>query len=147
MIDTIEKSPVHGTAVAVNGRGFLILGPSGAGKSGLALQMIALGAVLVADDQVLLERLDGQIWMRAPENLHGLIEARGVGLIHQPALSEARLSCVVDLSIEPETRMPHPQSVHVLGSRIDLLKGRNLPNLSSILLLLGRDGPAGARQA
>ncbi|PLS21790.1 HPr kinase/phosphorylase [Neptunicoccus cionae] len=143
MTDRIGKSPVHGTAVAVNGQGFLILGPSGSGKSGLALQMIALGASLVADDQVILESRDAQIWMSSPAPLHGLIEARGFGLLKQPALSQARLSRVVDLSAEPETRMPHPSSVHVMGSRIDLIKGRNLPNLASILLLLGRDGPTG----
>lgn len=145
MTDIIEKSPVHGTAVAVNGRGFLILGPSGSGKSGLALQMIALGAELVADDQVLLEDRKGQIWMSAPAPLYGMIEARGIGLLRQPALHGAHLIHVVDLSTEPETRMPHPQSVHVMGSRIDLLKGHNIPNLASILLLLGRDGPVDGR--
>ena len=36
---------------ASDGRGLLILGPSGAGKSALALQLIALGARLVADDR------------------------------------------------------------------------------------------------
>ncbi|WP_069301431.1 HPr kinase/phosphorylase [Neptunicoccus sediminis] len=145
MTDLIEKSPVHGTAVAVNGQGFLIMGPSGSGKSGLALQMIALGADLVADDQVLLTHRAGQVWMSSPAPLHGMIEARGIGLLRQPAVQAARLSRVVDLSAEPETRMPHPRSVHVMGSRIDLLKGRNIPNLASILLLLGRDGPVDGR--
>ena len=41
---------VHGTTVARAGRAVLILGASGTGKSALALQMIALGARLVADD-------------------------------------------------------------------------------------------------
>ncbi|RME65602.1 MAG: aldolase, partial [Alphaproteobacteria bacterium] len=41
---------VHGTCVAIDGAGVLILGPSGAGKSDFALRLIDEGAVLVADD-------------------------------------------------------------------------------------------------
>lgn len=142
MIADIHQGPVHGTAVAVGGRGFLILGPSGAGKSGLALQMIALGADLVADDQVLLTARDGPVFLTAPPALHGLIEARGVGLLSVPTLPEAPLQCVVDLAADPETRMPHPQHVHVLGRRIDLINGRNVPNLSFVLMILGQNAQA-----
>ena len=42
---------LHGSCVAVEGRGVLIVGPSGAGKSSLALALMALGAELVADDR------------------------------------------------------------------------------------------------
>jgi HPr kinase/phosphorylase len=69
---------LHASVVAVDGAGVLILGASGAGKSGLALRMIALGALLVSDDQVLLERCGDVLVARAPETLSGLIEARGV---------------------------------------------------------------------
>ena len=41
---------MHATTVALRGRGLLILGPSGSGKSTLALQLMAVGARLVADD-------------------------------------------------------------------------------------------------
>ena len=47
---------LHATCVAVDGRGLLILGPSGSGKSALALQLIALGAQLVADDRTRVSR-------------------------------------------------------------------------------------------
>ena len=47
---------LHASAVALDGRGALLLGASGAGKSGLALRLMALGARLVADDRVLLRR-------------------------------------------------------------------------------------------
>ena len=142
MIADINQSPVHGTAVAVGGRGFLILGPSGAGKSGLALQMIALGADLVADDQVILTQRDGVVYLTAPAPLAGLVEARGVGLLSVPALSEAALQCVVDLATDPETRMPHPLHVHVQGRRIDLINGRNIPNLAFVLMVLGHNAQA-----
>ena len=45
-------------------------GPSGAGKSSLALQLMAWGADLVADDRTLLrERSDGAIEALAPPTL------------------------------------------------------------------------------
>lgn len=42
--------PIHGSAVEINGRGYLICGPSGAGKSTLAAGLVALGARLISDD-------------------------------------------------------------------------------------------------
>ena len=71
---------LHASCVAIDGRGLLILGPSGAGKSALALQMMALGADLVSDDQTLVWAQDGRLLARAPNALSGLIEARFVGL-------------------------------------------------------------------
>lgn len=42
--------PMHGCAVAIDGRAVLILGDAGAGKSSLAAGLIAQGAALVSDD-------------------------------------------------------------------------------------------------
>lgn len=42
--------PIHGSAVEIDGRGYLICGPSGAGKSTLAAGLVALGARLISDD-------------------------------------------------------------------------------------------------
>lgn len=42
--------PMHGCAVAVDGRAALILGTAGAGKSSLTAGLIAAGATLVSDD-------------------------------------------------------------------------------------------------
>ena len=39
-----ETINLHASAVALDGRGALILGASGSGKSGLALRLMALGA-------------------------------------------------------------------------------------------------------
>lgn len=42
--------PIHGSAVELNGRGYLICGRSGTGKSTLAAGLIAQGARLISDD-------------------------------------------------------------------------------------------------
>lgn len=136
----IHETPVHGTAVAVGGQGFLIVGPSGSGKSGLAIQMIALGAQLVSDDQVELIKGHGVVGMQAPVGLGGLIEARYVGLLNVKPIEHARLHHVVDLNADAATRLPQLQVCEVLGVRIDLINGGNVPNLASTLLLLGRGG-------
>ncbi|MFZ3585333.1 HPr kinase/phosphorylase [Loktanella sp. DJP18] len=72
---------VHATAVAIAGRGVLIRGRSGAGKSALALDLMAFGAVLIADDRVHLTRRGDRILATCPPVLSGLTEARGLGLL------------------------------------------------------------------
>ncbi|MEJ6709814.1 MAG: serine kinase [Amylibacter sp.] len=134
----IKNSPVHGTAIAVGGRGFLFVGSSGCGKSGLALQMMALGAELISDDQVLLQHVGMNVEMTAPDSLDSLIEARFIGVLKTKTLQSAVLCHVIDLDKEPEARMPQLQHSEVLGVRIDLINGRNVPNLASSLMILGR---------
>ncbi|MEF9600929.1 HPr kinase/phosphatase C-terminal domain-containing protein, partial [Paracoccus sp. PXZ] len=72
---------LHASCIAHRGRGLLILGPSGAGKSTLALEMMAFGATLVADDRTILRREGGRIVADAPDSIRGRIEARGVGIL------------------------------------------------------------------
>ena len=64
---------LHGSAVALEGRGLLILGASGTGKSALALRMMAHGARLVADDRVVLARRGDALIASAPPALRGTI--------------------------------------------------------------------------
>ncbi|MFN3294129.1 MAG: HPr kinase/phosphorylase [Gemmobacter sp.] len=100
---------LHASCVAFGDAGVLILGPSGAGKSALALQLMALGAALVADDRVAL-RPDGTGGLRAaaPPGLPPLIEARGIGLLRATLQPEARVMLAVDLG-QAETRRLPPQ--------------------------------------
>ncbi len=132
---------VHGTAVAVDGRGLLIMGGSGTGKSALALAMIGLGAVLVSDDQTTLSLARGEIMLTCPNpDLHGVIEARGVGLLRAEAIQTARLTLVVDLDLSETDRLPPRRSVTVLGCAIDLVYGHQSPTFPVALMLQLRHG-------
>lgn len=135
---TLENNPVYGSAIAVDGRGFLIRGASGSGKSGLVLQMMALGADLISDDQVIIERSAGTIIMSAPQTLVGKIEARFVGILNVPTRKNAVLNHVIDLDVDSQAQLPQLQHCEVLGLQIDLINGRNVPNLASILMIFGR---------
>ena len=94
----------HGSCVARDGAGVLLLGPSGVGKSDLALRLLRHGFVLVADDQV--DVIDG--YARPPTALAGLLEARGLGIVQLPYVSVVKLQLVVVLAEQSE-RLPHPE--------------------------------------
>jgi len=95
---------IHGSCVARDGAGVLIVGPSGAGKSDLALRLLGRGFVLVADDRV--DVVDG--FARAPDALAGLLEVRGLGIVRLPYMSDVRLKIAVGLGCENE-RLPRPE--------------------------------------
>jgi len=137
-----ESLTLHASAVAVGGRGVLLLGPSGAGKSALALALIGRGAALVADDRVTLTRAGEALLARAPAPLAGLIEARGIGLLRLPALPEAPLALAVDLGRPPAARMPHRATITHLGVDIELILGREVPNLDVIVTIYLHNGRA-----
>ena len=98
---------VHGTCVALGGRGALLRGAPGSGKSDLALRFISLfdsgsrgdagAASLVADDQVLLTRVEEHVQARAPGNIAGRMEVRGIGIIDVAHISVSTLVLIVDL--------------------------------------------------
>jgi len=112
-------SRVHGTAVAIDGRGVLIVGPSGSGKSDLALRLIDRGARLIADDQVELEACDGVLRACALATIHGRMEVRGIGLIDVDAGSAA-IALVVDVGTPPD-RMPEPRVQKLEGVAVPLV--------------------------
>ena len=116
---------MHASCVAVSGRAVLITGPSGSGKSALALALMAHGADLVADDQTALTLQDGLLTASAPPTLRGLIEARGVGILSAPALPQAQVVLVADLSQAERDRLPPRRKVTLLGCEIDLVLGRD----------------------
>jgi HPr kinase/phosphorylase len=117
-----EAALVHGTAVAIGGRGLLLRGPPGAGKSDLAVRLVDGGARLVADDQVELRRAGTQILVSAPAAIAGLIEVRGIGIIRLHALTEVPLALVADLAPPAKVeRLPDCHFEDVLGLRIPLI--------------------------
>jgi HPr kinase/phosphorylase len=141
MTGAAAQGTVHGTAVAVDGRGLLIMGGTGTGKSALALAMMGLGAKLVSDDQTMLSLVKGDVVMTCPNpDLQGVIEARGVGLIRAEASPSAPLTLVVDLDLQETDRLPPRRSVTVLGCVIDLVYGHQSPTFPVALMLQLRHG-------
>lgn len=82
------------------------MGASGSGKSSLGLQLIALGADLVADDRVKLTQTEAAILAQAPTSIKGLIEARGIGLLNAPSVGPVPVHLLVDLDTEETSRLP-----------------------------------------
>lgn len=136
----------HATTVARAGRGVLIRGGSGSGKSALALQLMALGADLVADDRTRVRTGDAGLIADAPDTLPRAIEARHVGLLSVPALAgPVPLCLMVDMDCEETHRLPPPRHASVLGHRLPLLHRVSAPHFPAAVMLYlagGRvDGP------
>ncbi len=131
---------LHASCVALGGRGLLILGHSGSGKSSLALQMIGLGAVLVADDQVDVSCADDGLVAAAPPALAGLIEARGLGLLRADTVARVPLHLAVDLGQPGSPRLPDQHGIVLLERRIALVKGPLSAHLPVALVLYLRGG-------
>lgn len=117
---------VHGSCVALPADsgpalGVLIVGPSGAGKSGLALELMAYGARLVADDRTDLAVTPAGLVASAPPGLPPLIEARGIGLIPAKRLASCVVRLVVDLGQQEDDRLPPPRRRAYLGQELWLL--------------------------
>lgn len=132
--DPADIVNLHASCVTLNGRGLLIIGPSGSGKSALALQLMAFGAKLVADDRTDVIRRDGGLIVRSPSILSGLIEARGVGILHAETVAEASLVLIVDLGREESERLPQHRSLAILGVTIDLVLGSRSNHFPAALL-------------
>lgn len=137
---------LHATTVAVQARALMILGPSGAGKSALALQLLAMGAQLVADDQTRLSVFQDQIWAEAPPGLPPLIEARGLGLLNAGPLVRAPLALVVDLGQMETQRLPplrhFPLPSPLSGPPLPLVFRSDQPHFPSGLFLALKHGLA-----
>jgi HPr kinase/phosphorylase len=134
---------LHATCVAVDGKGLLILGPSGAGKSSLALQMMGLGARLVADDRVDLVRRDDALIATCPAPLRGLIDARGLGILRADPAPEAQVVLIADLARPPADRLPMPETLLLHGCEIDLVRAAPGAHFPAALLHYLRYGRAG----
>ncbi|MGB3313002.1 MAG: HPr kinase/phosphatase C-terminal domain-containing protein [Albidovulum sp.] len=112
---------LHGSCVALSGKGVLILGPSGSGKSALALALMAYGCDLVSDDRTDVTLRDGVLEATAPDTIRGCIEARGVGLLPAASVDSARLILAVDLAHLESARLPQSRHYSVLGVNLPLL--------------------------
>jgi HPr kinase/phosphorylase len=122
-VGSIEADILHATTVAIGDAGVMVLGPAGSGKSALALQLMAHGAELVADDQTCLAVTKAGIVASAPASLRGLIEARFVGILTAPVRASVILHLVVDLGQAETMRLPPRRTIRVHGRVIDLVFG------------------------
>tara|TARA_R110002020_G_scaffold327121_9_gene542996 strand:+ start:19758 stop:20189 length:432 start_codon:yes stop_codon:yes gene_type:complete len=129
----ISSQTVHATCVALAGQGILITGPSGSGKSGLALQLMAMGAMLVADDRTVLTVRDGILIASAPQAIEGLIEARGVGILTVPFLSEVAVGLCVEMSLAETERMPQRKTVTLLDISLPSLHKIDAPYFAAAI--------------
>lgn len=113
---------IHGTIVDIEGAGVLLRGPSGAGKSDLALRLIDGGAVLVADDRIVLSETGGCVVAAAPETITGKLEVRGLGIVMLPFQVSSAVRLVVDLfdGVAVE-RLPNAVETVLLGVALPVL--------------------------
>lgn len=131
---------LHATCVAVDGRALLILGPSGSGKSALGLKLISLGARLVADDRTEVAVKGGALVARCPAPIAGLIEARGLGILHAPATEEAEVVLVADLGQSEDQRLPPVRRITILGCDVHLVLQVRNDHFPDALMLYLRHG-------
>ncbi|MCU9838600.1 serine kinase [Ruegeria sp. WL0004] len=144
--DTGETAIVHASCVALSGRALLIVGASGSGKSTLALDLLAQGAGLVSDDRVTLRRTESSVVAGAIPAISGLVEARGLGLLHALVHGPASVAWVLDLDQEEPQRLPPFREIRLLGHSVPLLFRPPIPHLGpslAQLLKAGRVAPIG----
>lgn len=143
-----SRSTLHGVLLRVHGVGVLLTGAGGIGKSVLALELLARGHALVADDAVDIWRgAAGRLTGHAPPLLRGVIEVRGLGILEVRRLygkkavrARQRLDLIVRLSrgqgrLPAEARLAGRRSTRrLLGEKVPVLSlgagtGHNLPVL------------------
>lgn len=95
---------VQATAIAVDGRGVLLLGPPGCGKSDLALRMIGRGAALVGDDGVDLFVEDHRLVVAPVAGSTARLHVVGIGLVAVAAAGAVPAALAVRL--DPTTQSP-----------------------------------------
>lgn len=131
---------IHATAVSLNGRGVLIMGPSGSGKSGLALELMGYGADLVSDDRVLLETRDQSLIARTAPNLHGMIEARGIGILNAVTVDSTQIVLAVDMNQTETDRLPPHRSVVLLDVTVPVVHKSAQPSFAAAILQYLKQG-------
>ncbi len=120
---------IHGSAVLVGDRAVLIRGPSGAGKSRLAFDLVLAGrsgqlpvATLVGDDRLVVTPLRNELIVRAPPELAGMIEIRGLGIRRCAFVTEAPVGLVIDLDAPDAERLPPPKALRTTILDVELAR-------------------------
>lgn len=130
-----DAALLHASAVAAHGRAALFLGPSGSGKSALALECLARGARLVGDDRVCVLRRGARLIALPPPKLSGVVEARGVGLLHAPVAAPAPIAVAVQLGFRETERLPPRRTLTLMGVDLPLFHNPATPAFPAAILL------------
>jgi HPr kinase/phosphorylase len=138
--DTETDLLLHASCVTLDGRALLITGASGSGKSGLAIQMMGLGASLLADDRTSLRVSGNQLWASCPASIRGLIEVRGMGLLKADVAGETAVSGVVDLDSRETERLPDLHKTEILGITLPLIRRTDTPVFAPALIQFLKKG-------
>jgi serine kinase of HPr protein (carbohydrate metabolism regulator) len=123
---SLSSETLHVSCVAKDGRAVLISGRSGSGKSDLALRLIDRGAVLVSDDYTMVRRVSGQLLARAPDNIEGKIEVRGVGVLEFDTVSDVPVCLFVDLERDVERLPPEGEIIRIAGVDVPVIAANAL---------------------
>lgn len=100
-----EEITLHGVCLEVFGVGVLLKGKSSIGKSETALELINRGHRLVADDAVIVKKVEGGLKATCPELTQHLMEIRGIGILdikHLFGVGSIRIEQFIELVIELE---------------------------------------------
>jgi len=153
---TPTPSPtIHASAVLVGAHAVLIRGPAGSGKSRLALALVDAAngggvpfARLVADDRTHVDAVHGRLVARAPAELAGLIEVRGLGIRRLPSEQAAVVDLVVDLAANDAERLPDPAQceTEIAGIRVPRLPVAPMADALAAVLAARRTAPATNQQ-
>lgn len=131
---------LHASCVEMSGRAVMIMGASGSGKSGLALELMAYGCTLVADDRTILSRRGDVLCCSAPPALIGKIEARFVGILNADTTASATLVLVINLDHEEVIRLPPQRCVSYLGVEVPLINRPSQGHVAAAVLQYLRAG-------
>ena len=125
---------IHASAIKYNKCGILIRGESGAGKSTLASLLMnnakerGLKTILISDDIVEINRRKDKIIASAPENIFGLMEIRGFGVIKIEAIQSAPIECVLDI-VEAAKLKRMPEDTELYTDLFDIkIRRQPVPN-------------------
>ncbi len=100
-----EETTMHGVCLEVFGVGVLLKGKSSIGKSEAALELINRGHRLVADDAVIIKKVEGGLKATCPELTRHLMEIRGIGILdiqHLFGVGSIRIEQFIELVVELE---------------------------------------------
>ena len=112
----------HASAAILGTKGIVVGGPSRSGKTSLIRHLIEEWqrfdrySAWIGDDQLILEKIGDALLARTPDNIAGLAEQRGFGLVPIDHQLSARIDLVVELiPSEAVQSMPERQVDRYFG--------------------------------